>query len=215
MHGSIEHIFFNMFALWMFGNVLENFWGPKRFLIFFMVTGVGAAVLYMGYEAFQFHRMNEALQVLINNQSPEEYMSIIKKYFSTIYDIPQYQEQISEFVNSWTKHPGDISSINRAVVDIKTLITMRQNDPMIGASGAVFGILVGFGMLFPNTELFLMFIPIPIKAKYAVILYGAIELFLGIAQFSGDNVAHFAHLGGALVGFILVRFWHKKSNKVF
>ena len=86
---------------------------------------------------------------------------------------------------------------------------------MIGASGAIFGILIAFGMLFPNTELFLMFIPIPVKAKYAIVLYAFAELFFGVARFSGDNIAHFAHLGGALVGFILMKFWQKKRNRFY
>lgn len=215
MHGGYEHIFFNMFALWMFGNVLENFWGPKRFLIFYMITGIGAALIYMGYQAFQYHQIDQAIQVLVNNNSPEEYISLIKKHFNAIYEIPEVQSQIETFVNEWTKHPADVAYLNRAVADVTELLTLQENIPMVGASGAVFGILVGFGMLFPNTELYLMFIPIPVKAKYAVILYGAIELFLGVAQFSGDNIAHFAHLGGALVGFILVRYWQKKSNRFY
>jgi membrane associated rhomboid family serine protease len=215
MHGGLEHIFFNMFALWMFGNVLENYWGPKRFLIFYMITGIGAALIYLGYQAFQYHQINEAIQMLMNNQSPEEYISIFKKHFSSIYELPQVQSQIIDFAKDWTKHPNDVTYLNRAVADVNQLLTLQENIPMVGASGAVFGILVGFGMLFPNTELYLMFIPIPIKAKYAVILYGGIELFLGVAQFSGDNIAHFAHIGGAIVGFIMVKYWQKNNKKVF
>jgi membrane associated rhomboid family serine protease len=143
-HGSIGHIFFNLFALWMFGKILENVWGAKRFLIFYLVSGIGAAVAHLTVQYFM----------------------------------------------------GGIA-------------------PAVGASGAVMGILVAFGYLFPNTELYILFIPFPVKAKWAVIGYVAIDLFGGIANFSGDNIAHFAHLGGALTGFILVLFWNKSNRRRF
>lgn len=184
MHGSIEHILFNMFALWMFGNVLENYWGPKRFLIFYMITGIGAALIqllvaYIRLQSLYSQIPTDELTILLNNGT-------------------QILQEGKNFINPYAAEANLI--INSAT---------------IGASGAVFGILVGFGMLFPNTELYLMFIPIPIKAKYAVILYGAIELVLGVVQIEGDNVAHFAHLGGALFGFILVKFWQKNKKQIF
>ena len=143
-HGSIGHIFFNMFSLWMFGKILENVWGGKRFLLFYLICGIGAAALHLAVEYFM----------------------------------------------------GGIA-------------------PAVGASGAVMGVLVGFAYLFPNTELFILFIPFPIKAKWAAIGYVAIDLFSGVASFSGDNIAHFAHLGGALTGFILVLFWNKGNRRKF
>ena len=157
---SLEHVFFNMFAVFMFGRVLENVWGKQRFLLFFIVTGVGAAMIQ---EIVWFYLLYADAKSL---------------------GIP-LQELLA--------HPG-----------INNLIT-------IGASGAVFGILLAFGMLFPNTSLFLLFLPIPIKAKYFVAIYGVIELFLGVANFSGDNVAHFAHLGGMLFGYVMIRYWKKKD----
>jgi len=157
---SLEHVFFNMFAVFMFGRVLENVWGKQRFLLFFIATGVGAAMI----------------QELV--------------WFYLLYaDAHNLGIPVQELLS----HPG-----------INNLIT-------IGASGAVFGILLAFGMLFPNTPLFLLFLPIPIKAKYFVAIYGIIELFLGVANFSGDNVAHFAHLGGMLFGFFMIRYWKKKD----
>ena len=159
---SLEHVFFNMFAVFMFGRVLENVWGKQRFLFFYMVTGVGAAVM----------------QELV--------------WFYMLYaDANSAGIPLPELL----MHPA-----------INNFIT-------IGASGAVFGILLAFGMLFPNTPLFLIFLPIPIKAKYFVAIYGIIELFLGVANFSGDNVAHFAHLGGMLFGFFIIRFWKKKDQE--
>ena len=145
-HAGFTHMFFNLFAVFMFGRTLETVWGPKRFLIYYMVTGIGAGL-------------------------------------------------------------------------VQQLVWAIQLDPMalnycttVGASGAVFGILLAFGMLFPNAELMMIPIPIPIKAKYFVIGYGVLELFLGVANFSDDNVAHFAHLGGLVFGLILILYW-KKTNK--
>ena len=149
MHGSFTHLLFNMFGLYMFGSRLEQMWGAKRFINFYLITGLGAALLH----------------TLVQD-----------------YEITQ----------------GLISG----------------NQPTVGASGALFGILVAFAIYWPNTQLFLMFIPVPIKAKWAVIGYAAFELFAGISGFQA-GVAHFAHLGGALFGFILVQYWNKNNRNSF
>lgn len=143
MHGGFGHLFFNMFAVFMFGRTLETIWGGKKFLLFYILVGIGAGLTQL------------AVSLITSNPS----------------------------------------------------IT-------VGASGAVFGILVAFGMLFPNSELFIIPFPFPIKAKWFVVGYGALELFLGISNSVGDNVAHFAHLGGLLAGFIIVFYW-KKNGKTY
>jgi membrane associated rhomboid family serine protease len=119
-----------------------------------------------------------------------------------------------QFAYSWMDSPN-IAYINEANIQVAKIATFYTNIPTVGASGAVFGILLAFGMLFPNTELMLLFPPIPIKAKYFVVGYGVLELFLGVQQRSGDNVAHFAHLGGMLFGFILIKYWQKNSSKFY
>ena len=162
---SFAHVFFNMFGVYMFGRVLENVWGPKRFLTFYLVTGIGAGIV----------------QELVWAYSVQSFAS----------------------ANGYT-----LFELVRMDPSLNMMIT-------IGASGAVFGILLAFGMLFPNTELYLMFIPIPIKAKYFVLLYGAAELFFGLQNSVGDNVAHFAHLGGMLFGFFLILYWRKHSKKFY
>jgi membrane associated rhomboid family serine protease len=164
-HGPLFHILFNMFALWMFGRILENVWGPKRFLLFYLICGIGAAACHL---LIQYFRCEELLQVFLANPADPR--------------IPHLEGALSTAV---------------------------------GASGAIMGIFAAFGYLFPNTELYIMFIPIPIKAKWAVIAMAAIDLFGGVANFSGDNVAHFAHLGGALTGIILVLIWNKTNRKTF
>ncbi len=177
MHGSLGHLFFNMFALWMFGKVLEQVWGSKRFLIYYFVTGLGAAFLHM----------------FVNHL---ELASAIKQA-SEVYGIDNYSDEI-------------IRQLLNTGSTLAQKVGIGLYVPTIGASGAVFGVLLAFGMLFPNTRLMLLFPPIPIKAKYFVIGYGVIELYLGLTQ-SASNIAHFAHLGGMLFGFLLIKYW--KYNK--
>ncbi len=177
MHGSLFHIFFNMWALWIFGKTLESVWGSKRFLIYFFVTGLGAAFLHQLVQYFEFGSMVHAAKANYN--------------FDTI---------TIERLNSLRTRMPDLFS---------ALIT-----PTVGASGAVFGVLLAFGMLFPNTPLIIIPFPFPIKAKWLVIGYGAIELYTGLTQ-PGSNIAHFAHLGGMLFGFILIKYWNKTTKRFY
>jgi membrane associated rhomboid family serine protease len=181
--GGIMHIFFNMFALYMFGRILENVWGPKRFFIYYVVTGLGAAIVHT--------IVNYVDYISLTNSLTEEQISLV----------------ISEGTNAWQQGKNFVDPQMR---DLNTLF----NVPTIGASGAVFGVLLAFGMLFPNTQLMLLFPPIPIKAKYFVVFYGIAELFLGVSNRAGDNVAHFAHLGGMIFGYFLILYW-KKNTKHF
>ena len=167
MHGNFTHLFFNMFALWMFGKILENVWGSKRFLIYYMITGIGAASIHLLISQYQI--------ISISNQIPEMVSLAIEGRYNPSIPISKKLTQL--------------------------IIT-----PTVGASGAVFGLLLAFGMLFPNALLYLYF-AIPIKAKYFVIGYGLIELYAGISNNPADNVAHFAHLGGMIFGFFLIKYW--------
>lgn len=171
MHANIPHIFFNMFSLFMFGKTLEYSWGGKRFLIYYMVTGIGAALVQQGVWWIQ-------VRELLSQDSFRLGQYVIDRADFLINYLPDY--------------------LNNAFLTI-------------GASGAVFGILLAFGMLFPNAQLYMMFIPFPIRAKYFVIGYGILELFLGVASFNGDNIAHFAHLGGMIFGYILIKIWKKQD----
>lgn len=182
MHGDFMHILFNMFGLFMFGGVLESRWGMKRFLNFYMITGLGAVALQMGVQAYEVYHITGSI---LHNP--------------VVIDIAANHVQLP---------PG------LTPADQSTLVGI-YGFPMIGASGAIFGLLVAFGMLYPNTELYLMFIPIPVKAKFFIPLYILFELFMGVANVPGDSVAHYAHLGGALIGFILVKLWKDKNNDRF
>jgi membrane associated rhomboid family serine protease len=214
MHGGIDHVFFNMFALWMFGNVLENFWGSKRFLIFYMITGIGAALIFMGFQAYQYQQVHSAVANLMANPDAGTYLSLMHDHFGNFMEVPEVSTQINAFANEWSSHASDESYLNIAIRDINQFLSFQINTPMVGASGAVFGVLLAFGMLFPNTLLYVYFL-VPLKAKYFVILYGALELYMGIQNNPGDNVAHFAHLGGMLFGFIMIKYWQKKSNRFY
>lgn len=183
MHGGLWHLVFNMFALWMFGRVLESVWGPRRFFIYYFVTGLGAAALHTLVNFIEFQHLA--------GQMDSETVQMV---------MSQGTEIFSQGKNFSDPQAGSLN--------------LMLNIPTVGASGAVFGILLGFGMLFPNTQLMLLFPPIPIKAKYFVMGYGAIELYLGVTQ-SGGNIAHFAHLGGMLFGFILIKYWNKNTRHFY
>ena len=183
MHGNFTHLLFNMFALWMFGKILENVWGGKRFLTYYMITGIGAAIIHILFCQYQISEISSTL----NN------------------------ELVTKVLNA---EPN--SRINGTEADISSMQNLYNlvNTPTVGASGAVFGILLAFGMLFPNTLLYIYF-AIPIKAKYFVIIYGIMELYAGISNNPADNVAHFAHLGGMLFGFILLKYWQKNNTQFY
>ena len=166
MHGGFEHIIFNMFALWMFGCVVERVWGPKKFLFYYIACGLGAGLFQELAQVVQFY-------LLASEQLPSFGVS----------DMWLVARNSSEVLNQWTT---------------------------VGASGAIYGILLAFGMLFPEERMFIFPLPVPIKAKYFVIGYAAIELFSAIAT-TGDGVAHVAHLGGMVFGFFMIRYWRKQA----
>jgi len=198
-----------MFALWMFGTVLEGVWGGKRFLFYYMVTGLGAAALHTFVNWWQISSLVEAAAAYSNTPSPETFEIFVKDYF------PGYYKQVyDKLLVAWISAPKEPFYIEQSLSFIKDLINFKMDIPTVGASGAVFGVLLAFGMLFPNSLLYIYF-AIPVKAKYFVILYGILELYLGVMNQPGDNVAHFAHLGGMLFGFLLIKYWKNKRTKFY
>ena len=173
LHGGFDHILFNMLALWMFGSMLENHWGAKRFLQYYILCGIGAGLLHLGVLYFEMQPVWDYIHMF----PAEEQAKVIR--------------------------------------DVNVLVMDKAiNAPTLGASGAIFGCLAAFGYLFPNSLVYVYFL-IPIKAKWFVLIYGAIELWLGFQNSPGDSVAHFAHLGGALTGIIIVLIWNKTNRKTF
>lgn len=214
MHGGFSHIFMNMFALWMFGNVLENIWGPKKFLIYYFVTGIGAALTHYAIFYFEISPTLSAIDAYIANPSLEKFSAFTgSQYFS----IPtgEFRDIFNVFVNKYNELL--VSNPRQAVAEsVQLMYNYREavlNAPVVvGASGSVFGVLLAFGLMFPNSLIYLYFF-IPIKAKWFVIIYGAIELFSGVANMQGDNVAHFAHLGGMVFGYALLYYWENKQKR--
>lgn len=209
MHGDFTHLFFNMFALYMFGRVLEQVWGAKRFLLYYAVCGLGAAVLHSFVQWLDYNSMQAAFTAFKNTPDASLLAS-----FVTEHGVP-VKPFVYEFIDNWAENPDVPSYIAQGTRIFNDSIEYLINIPTIGASGAVFGLLLAFGMLFPNTQLMLLFPPIPIRAKYFVIIYGLLEFFLGMRGVAGDNVAHFAHLGGMLFGFILIKYWNKYGSRFY
>jgi membrane associated rhomboid family serine protease len=208
MHGGFMHLFFNMFALWMFGRVLESIWGPRRFLIYYFVTGLGAVALHMFVNHLEIMSIKNAIVAFSNTPAPELLEVFAKKHLG------KPSPQMIDFMQSFYDNPTSASYAAEGENLMQRILQMKMDIPTVGASGAVFGILLAFGMIFPNTQLMLIFPPIPIKAKYFVIGYGAIELYLGLTN-AGGSIAHFAHLGGMLFGFILIKYWAKTTNTFY
>jgi len=208
MHGSLSHLFFNMFGLFMFGRILESIWGGKKMLVFYLVTGIGAALMQSGITYIQMQKMIVLADAFAANPSLQVFSEYVDHYL--IKGSPRYNE-IMSFAQSWLYAPENMNFIPKAKEYVEVVMYDNLNIPMVGASGAIFGLLIAFAMMFPDVELMLIFLPVPIKAKYFVPVYALIELVFGVAGFSWDNVAHFAHLGGALVGFIIVMYWKRKQ----
>jgi membrane associated rhomboid family serine protease len=181
MHGNFWHLFFNMFALYMFGKILEEVWGAKRFFIYYFVTGLGAALLHLLVINFE-------ISSLMGQMSAEQINLVLQEGGTKLFQGYNY--------------------IDPEMRDLNLMI----NTPTVGASGAIYGLLLAFGMLFPNTIIYVYF-AIPMKAKYLVMIFTAIEIYLGFMNRGGDNIAHFAHLGGMLFGLIFILIWKKHNFK--
>lgn len=203
MHGDAMHLISNMFALWMFGTTLENLWGPKRFLIYYVVTGIGAAICHYTVVYFQMQDTLSYINAFIANPSLTDFDA-----FSNAYGLNLSSGDLLSGRNSH-------EALQIAVDNMREIRETILNAPLIiGASGAVFGILMAFGVLFPNTYLYFSFL-VPIKAKWVVLGYGLLELYQTIVISPGDKVAHIAHLGGMLFGFILLKYWQKQSKRFY
>ncbi len=182
--GNFAHIFFNMYALYIFGSRLELQWGAKRFLTYYLICGVGAFFLH---EFINFMEISKITKSLTSEE------------LRLVYE--QGSDAIREGKNFVDTRLADLN--------------IALNVGVVGASGCVFGILLAFGMLYPNTELMLLFPPIPLKAKWFVMIYGALELYLALGNRPNDNVAHFAHIGGMIFGYLLLKYWQKKDGHFY
>ncbi|WP_334058301.1 rhomboid family intramembrane serine protease [Polaribacter sp. P097] len=189
MHGSFAHILFNMYGLWAFGTPLEQMWGKKKFLFFYFSAGLGAGIIYTLVNFYQF---NGIFELFVNaGLSDSEILSILK--------------------SGSTNDPRVVNAITQEQFN---KITSLYNTPAVGASGAVYGVLVAFGLYFKDAKLALIFFPVPIAAKYFIPIMILGDLFFGMTKYSVGNIAHFAHIGGALIGFIIAYYWKRNQFKI-
>ncbi|SHK27181.1 rhomboid family intramembrane serine protease [Epilithonimonas mollis] len=191
MHGSIMHILFNMLTLYSFGPVLEQVLGQKKFIILYFASGLGGFALYNIWNYYEVSQITNFLT-------------------SQAYDI----HEIYKYADNSYSGEMPISTNSEAVRDAAQQLFIILKTPMVGASGAIFGVIAAFSTLFPDAKLMFMFIPFPIKAKYLTPIIIVVSLFLGFRQFSDDNIAHFAHLGGALIGFLYIWNWKKNRDRI-
>ncbi|RAU82239.1 rhomboid family intramembrane serine protease [Pontibacter arcticus] len=207
LHGGWGHLFSNMFSLFIFGPMLERYWGSEKLLAFYLICGLGASLLYSGVRAYELHELREETSIYMENPSPVGFNNFMDDHVG--------RGQGRELAIAYLRNP-DLKEYEQASVEVvQKVYNGIFNTPMLGASGAVFALLMAFGMLFPNLELMLLFLPVPIKAKYFVMLYGAYELYTGFNRVAGDNVAHFAHLGGMLFAYILIRMWQRNDYREY
>jgi membrane associated rhomboid family serine protease len=209
MHGGWGHLFSNMIGLIVFGPLLEQFWGPRRFLIFYLLTGLGAAALYLAVNYFETAALLEAFEIYRANPTNGEFVGFINEYARSISD------ELVPFIQRFDSDSQNLAYIEEGQRFVTTYVAGQVNVPMVGASGAVFGVIMAFGLLFPNTELFLLFLPVPIKAKYLVAMYALWEVYTGIYKAQADGVAHFAHIGGMLFAYIIIRIWGSQRKTFY
>ena len=208
VHAGFGHLFGNMFSVLVFAPILERVWGSKKFLIFYLVTGIGAGILYSGINYYENYSFEVKVKSYEQNPSPESFRKLV------INNSSEYYNQLYDFIDSYEQNPSN-SNDNLSIAYANDLLKVKSDVPMVGASGAVFGILLAFAMLFPNMELMLLFLPIPVKAKYLVLVYGIYELWSEINRMPGDNIAHFAHLGGMLIGYLILKYWKRKYGTFY
>lgn len=210
LHGGMWHLFSNMFAVLVFGPMLERVWGSKRFLTFYLITGIGAGVLYGVVDTVGKGDLSGDTEAFIANPNPDDFYIYIHEHGQR-YNLVG----LTEFADEYYDQSSNPNYVKQAKYYVSEIYNGLCNIPMIGASGAVFGILLAFAMLFPNTELMLLFPPIPIKAKYLVFFYGAYELYSEINRTGADNVAHFTHLSGMLIAFLILKYWQRQRGNFY
>jgi membrane associated rhomboid family serine protease len=209
VHGGGMHIFNNMLGLFFFGPVLERHWGSKKFLIYYVVCGVGAGVLYSGYVYYEIHVLKTAIDLFISNPTAEAFADFLNKNAHEVY-LQNYA-----FINSFAKDPTNSAYVTESVEFVKSIYLAKTKTTMVGASGALYAVLLGVGIIFPFMEVFLLFPPLPLKMMYLVIFYGLTSVYGMVQNQSGDNVAHFAHLSGMIVGFIILKIWGEKRANYY
>lgn len=204
VHASFGHLFTNMFALFTFGPVLEHTLHSKKFITFYMITGLGAAALYAGIQYAEVTELANSYYAYLSQPDPESFFVYLKHFPHTTYS------SLHSFTSAFFEHPNDLAYVTESKAIAHQLYKLKADMPTVGASGSIFGIFMAFAMLFPNTKLFLFFMPFPVKAKYVIAIYGVYELYAGIKGNPADNTAHFAHLGGIIFAYLFIVWWKRR-----
>ncbi|EMR01272.1 rhomboid family intramembrane serine protease [Cesiribacter andamanensis] len=207
LHGDHMHLLGNMIGLAVFGPWLEELWGSKRFLQYYLITGLGAAVLFMGVDFFEHRQMQQDVDAYLSNPSPELYVEVVQEHFARFYP------NVRGLADQYYQQPENEALAGQAEQTIRQLYELVLDTPMLGASGAIFGLLMAVGLLFPHRRIMLLIPPIPMRVRIFVLLYGALEVYLLLKRVPTDNVAHMAHLGGMFVGYLLLVVWGEARNR--
>ena len=211
MHGSFTHILFNMVGLWLFGSLLERRWGGPRFLFYYIICALGAALLHTAVDYYSFAQVKDAIANFTADPSSNGWYVFIKNYGFVLKDGANMDlvDQMADALDA-----EQVGAVEQAVRYMNEDLMLQMGIPIVGASGALYGLLVAFGLLYPEQSLYLLFFPFPIKAKYLVPALILIDYLLGINPQSWDNIAHFAHLGGAITGVLLILLWRARGREV-
>jgi membrane associated rhomboid family serine protease len=214
MHANWGHLFSNMLLLFIGGPWLERVWGPTRFLVYYLICGVGAALLFTLINTIDINSIDNKLSRYRLDPNPDSYELITHRQFKSFVENNPDAEAFSTFPRKFEENPDNPELKKESVIILDYLLKAIINIPMVGASGAVFGILIGMGLLFPNTVVILLFPPIPIKIKYLVGFMAIMELYGGVYR-PTDSVAHFAHIGGMIVGYLIIVYWRRKRDRFY
>ncbi len=211
LHANLGHLFSNMIGLFFFGSMLEKFWGSNKFLTYYIVTGLGAGILYGAVNFYEYKQTEKAMYAYAEHPTPEGYFTFLRDNY------PRFRgnEAILNIGEKFDESPKSQELAQTSVSAVKKITGWIRDTPMLGASGAIFGLIIAMAMLFPNTMLYLLFPPIPIKMKYFALFYGLYSIYSIVKAAPNDNVAHFAHLGGMLIGFIMIKIWDKDRKNFY
>lgn len=211
LHANFSHLLFNMIGLIVFGPMLENFWGASRFLQYYLITGIGAGILYAAVNWMEFNGTSRDAEQYIEQPTPEGFYSFLRDHF------PEFRAStgLVSLAENFDDKPDSEQLKQITVSQVRDLTALIRDGGMLGASGAIFGLLMAAGLLFPNTQVMLLIPPIPIKIKYMALILGSLAIFGALHKTPGDNVAHFAHLGGMVVGIIIIKIWNRDRTKFY
>lgn len=206
LHGDFSHVFFNMLSLFFIGPMLEMYWGSKKFMYFYFIVGIGAGVIYSMILYAQMYGLNVQITDYINNPTPELFLEFLNQNASLMVDPNQ------NFLHSFSQMPLNEEYKEQSIRAAQDIFEAKSRSSLVGASGATYGLLMAYGLLFPKREMLIFPFPFPIKAWIFIICIGTLELLLGLLDRNGDIVAHFAHVSGMAFAFIMIKLWKEKAN---